>query len=446
MQLDPTTHSPRVLITDAAERSMLATCRGLHAAGYEVSAAAFRGLTTSHWSRYCSDRVRVSDPRVDAARFVADLRRYLERHRCAMVIPGSDFSLFALSQRRDVLAGLTPLAMPPHTVVQRSFNREVLAAAAAQAGLEPAAAVRCGTVDEAVAAADRFGYPVLMKSISTVRDLGAVVAAGPDTHRFADEAQLRAGVSFYGSQWLVQKLASGKTLSFGGVMAGGKLIAIAVSLYLRTWPPQAGNVAFSVTIKPPRGLEEAVQTLLREVGWEGMFELELIQDDRGAITPIDLNPRPYGSMALAIAGGANLPGLWCDWVLERDPQPAAPEPGSTSTASPSFAAALSAAVAVPAAVVGATVACAEPVSVAAVAPASPARAQPGRHYRWEDADLRYLLWQVRRGHWRAAARTLRPWPGVVHAHFRLSDPLPMLVRALVLAVGKVRARVFGRTP
>src|SRR5581483_6301534 len=140
----------------------------------------------------------------------------------------------------------TEIGLPSHAVVQRSFNREVLAAAAGIAGLSPATAVRCGTVDEAVAAARRLGYPVLMKSISTVRDLGELVAAGPGTRRIADEAELRQMVEFYGTAWLVQQVASGRTLSFGGVMGGGRLIAAAVSRYLRTWPPQAGNVSFSV--------------------------------------------------------------------------------------------------------------------------------------------------------------------------------------------------------
>src|SRR5205085_2342929 len=154
-------------------------------------------------------------------------RRYLERRPCAMLVPGSDFSLFAVSQRRDALEGLTQIGLPSHDVVQRSFNREVLAAAAEIAGLSPAAAVRCGTVDEAVAAANRLGYPVLMKSISTVRDLGDVVAAGPGTRRISDEAELRQAVKFYGSAWLMQQLSHGRTLSFGGVMAGGRLIAVA---------------------------------------------------------------------------------------------------------------------------------------------------------------------------------------------------------------------------
>ncbi|HEY2258675.1 MAG TPA: hypothetical protein VGH45_03140 [Solirubrobacteraceae bacterium] len=400
MTAGPIAAGSRVLITDASERSMLAASRGLGAAGYEVSAAAFAPLAAGHWSRSCSGRLRVTDPRVDACGFVADLRRYLDRQPCDALVAGSDFSLLAVSRERDALDGVTLLGLPSHQVVQRSFDREVLAAAADAAGLSPAAAVRCDDVEAAVSAAEEFGFPVLLKSICTVENRGAAVAAGPDTRRVADQLQLRSVAGLYGKSWLVQRVQSGRMLSVGGVIAGGQLRGIAVSAYARTWPPRAGNVAFSVTVKPPPALEEAVTALLRHVGWEGIFELELIESDRGTLTPIDLNPRPYGSMALAVASGANLPGIWCDWLLGRNGEPARRSPGRT---------------------------------------------RPGRHYRWEEADLRNLVWQLRRRHYRAAAQVLRPWRQVVHAYFRASDPLPLLTRVLSLITGRIRARAGSRS-
>jgi predicted ATP-grasp superfamily ATP-dependent carboligase len=391
---------PRVLITDAAERSMIAVCRGLRAGGYAVAAAAFAPLAPGHWSRCCSERLRVTDPRIDIAGFAGELRRWLERRPCAALVPGSDFSLFAVSRERAELEPLTRIGLPPHEIVERSFDREVLAEAAKVAGLAPAAAVLCRDADHAVEVARELGYPVLLKSISTVRDLGGTVAVGPGTLPVADEQALRAAVPDYGGSWLVQRRVSGRTLSFGGVIAGGRLLGAAVSEYRRTWPPSAGNAAFSVTIAPAPELVEQITVVMRHLGWEGMFELELIEEPNGALTPIDLNPRPYGSMSLAVAAGANFPALWCDWLLGRTGGQAGDRP-------------------------------------TVLAP-------PGRAYRWEDADLRHLAWQLRHGHYAAAARVVRPMRGTVHPHFMLSDPLPLAVRAASMANGKIRARRAAR--
>ena len=64
-----------------------------------------------------------------------------------------------------------------------------------------------------------------------------------------------------------------------------------------------------------RKLRSRVSALLTDLGWEGLFELELIEREDGGWHAIDMNPRPYGSMALAIGAGCNLPALWCRHLL-----------------------------------------------------------------------------------------------------------------------------------
>jgi predicted ATP-grasp superfamily ATP-dependent carboligase len=136
-------------------------------------------------------------------------------------------------------------------------------------------------------------------------------------------------------------------------------------------------------------LEEKVERLLAILGWEGIFELELIRSHaqgREELVPIDLNPRPYGSMALASAAGVPLAAIWCDWLLGR---------GAHSSP-------------------------------------QPRRARAGARYRWEDAELRYSAWQLRHAHPRASIEPLRPHREVTHAHFQRSDPLPLIARGLYL--------------
>jgi hypothetical protein len=67
-------------------------------------------------------------------------------------------------------------------------------------------------------------------------------------------------------------------------------------------------------------------------------------------------------------------------------------------------------------------------------------ARAGMRYRWEDADARHLIWQLRRGRLRAALSVLRPRRRVVHAYFRLSDPGPLFARLLYMALNGIRSR------
>jgi predicted ATP-grasp superfamily ATP-dependent carboligase len=107
-----------------------------------------------------------------------------------------------------------------------------------------------------------------------------------------------------------------------------------------------------------------------------MFELELLEAG-GDLALIDVNPRMYGSLSLAIAAGANLPAIWCDRLRDRT----------------------------------------GPLVVA----------EPGHRYRFEAAEANNVLARLRERRWRDAAAIALPRRTVVHAIFNLRDPAPFLI-------------------
>lgn len=366
---------------------MLAACRSLHGAGYNVTAASSTALAAAQWSRSCSRRLRVVDARDDASRFVEQLRDELTHNRYGTLVAGSDSSLLAISQRREQLEELTTLGLPSHSIVERALQRETIEQAARQAGLSWATSIRCVSVEQALAAAHQLGFPVAVKSISAARYGRGAVESVPKGRVVSTAKDLAVAAAGFRDGLLIQRWIAGELVSFGGVFAGGRLLGVAVSRYKRTWPPEGGSVSFSETISSPDRLHEAVQGLVLALGWEGIFELELIQSRTGEFVPIDFNPRPYGSMALANTAGSPLAAIWCDWLLRRHLPSNPPQPVYT---------------------------------------------RPGMRYRWEDGDMRHLAWQLRQGHHRAALKPLRPSRHVTHAHFQVADPLPLLARGIYL--------------
>jgi predicted ATP-grasp superfamily ATP-dependent carboligase len=380
---------PRVLVTNAEERSMLAAMRSLHHAGYDVAGASHTRLAAGQWSRSCRWRTRVTDPRIDAGLFVEQLRAELQRRPYDILLAGSDSALLAISRQRERLQELTELGLPSPAVLERSLTRECLAEAAARAGMTPATSIRCAGVEQALAAADQLGFPLALKSIHAATADAHAMRAAPKGRIVRSASDLIEALPDFADEQLLQRYVAGDLISFAGVAASGRLLGCAVARYRRTWPPDGGSVSFGETIVPPPGLMEMTRSLLADIGWEGIFELELIHVPlQGSFVPIDLNPRPYGSLALATAAGAPLAAIWCDWLLQRDPR---------------------------------------------TTRAEPVCAQPGFSYRWEDGELRYMWHELRAGRWRAALAPLRPHRGVTHAHFQSSDPLPLLARALYLA-------------
>jgi predicted ATP-grasp superfamily ATP-dependent carboligase len=371
----------RVVVTDVHDRAGFGTCRSLSSAGFLVAGVASERPAPGHWSRSCSERFNLVDPRVDPVRYVEELESIVSRGRYAVLVPGSDASLLAVSERRGALESHVRLGLPPDEVVRRALDKRTLLAAAAEAGIACPETVVCSTRRAAFDAARELGFPVIVKPRSTVfRDRGTFAQVG--SLRADDRAALEFSAGVVGRPFLLQRAERGDQYSVGGVIAEGKLIATAVSRYIRTWPVTSGRAAFSETVTPPKGLIDRVERLAADIGWQGIFEVELIRRADGTFAAIDINPRLYGSIVLAHAAGAPIPALWCDWLLGRKP----------------------------AAVV----------------------ARAGFRYRWEDADVRHAFWQIRHRNPRGALSVFRPHRRVVHAHARLADPAPLLARFILL--------------
>jgi predicted ATP-grasp superfamily ATP-dependent carboligase len=376
---------PRILVTDAETRAVLAACRGLGAAGYRVSTVAEDHFAVGHWSRFSKERIRLAGPNADPEAFVERLSRVLRRGAYDLVIPGTERSLLPISERRDLIEPYARLGLPPHEIVLRTLDKPLLQTHAAAVGLTPPTSVVCTTAEEAVEAALGLTFPLIVKPAHSI----TMQAGRLIQHRkgivVGDPTRLKRAVAEAGVPLTLQEYASGATIvSVAGVRADGRLLGPTVVRYIRTFPSRVGMAAMAVTIPPPPLLIQRLEALLELIGWQGIFELELLELGGERLGAIDLNPRPFGWMALAIGAGANLPALWCDHVLGRR-------------------------------------------SV------RPDGARAGIHYRWEDAEIRNAFAQLRRRRFRSALEVLRPHRRVVHAHFRIDDPAPMVARMLTLA-------------
>ncbi len=378
----------RFLVTDAQDRGPLAAIRCLHASGSEVSATASSRVAPGLWSRACGRRAVVPNPAADVDAFVSQLVTVVRRTPHDLLIPGTDESLYAISLRRDRLAPHVALGLPDHEIVDRAMDKTRLSAEATKAGLSTPAQRICESFEEALDAAHGFGFPLFVKGVRTVTASDRGLIRYP-TLAAADEVALGEAQRRYG-RCIVQRCEAGRTISFAGVATPRGLLGSAVSRYRRTWPAPAGSASFSETVAPSAALRESVQTLVRAIGWVGLFELELIEREDGTTMAIDFNPRLYGSMSIARAAGAPLVTLWGAWVLGEDPRPVT--------------------------------------------------ARPGVRYRMEDMDARHILWRMRAGDYRSAALAALPRRRVTHAYFRTRDPLPLVGRGLELARTRWRRR------
>jgi predicted ATP-grasp superfamily ATP-dependent carboligase len=341
-----------VLVTDHGDplnRTSLAAVRALATGGYRAAVTlSGSGSSLAAASRFCARRVRVPAP--SEGDYRSAIHQEMGSGRYVSVLPTSDLALLALE---PALLDL--------------IHKERLAERAVAAGLAVPPSRSFGTARELRAAAAELQYPVVVKPMISV--FPARMVNDP-----TDLVPLRMGAE----PVLVQPYLTEPLHAVAGVIWKGEMVAAVNQRYLRTWPPDCGGGSAAETVSPDRDLEERLTRLLQS--YEGIFMVQL-----AGPYLIDLNLRVYGSLPLAVAGGANIVEIYCDLLRGES--------------------------------------------------VDPVRARPDVFYRWLEGDLRHAARSVRSGliGMGSAVRSLAPRAGTAHSTESIRDPGPMLERLRRLA-------------
>lgn len=339
----------RVLVIEGAlgqGRSAVATVRALAASGYEpVVATTGDGRGPAAASRYCAATVRV--PPASSPAFADAVYRELRTGWYLIALPVSDAAIAAL--------GLDAVALLDKTTLEQRARRVGIRGMPGRVFETPAAVLD---------AADEFQYPIVVKAATVSARGGRLPATRIDIPRDLGGLPPSTG------EVLVQPYMTDQMSAVAGVVWEGRLVAAVHQRYVRTWPVGCGTASYAVSVEPDRDTEDRLVRLLE--GFRGIFQAQFL----GPYL-IDLNPRVYGSLPLAVAAGVNLPAILCRLVR------------------------------------GGTV--------------GMQRGRAGVRYRWIEGDLRHLLRASRQGQmrWREVLSALRPQTGTAHSMACLNDPGPM---------------------
>jgi predicted ATP-grasp superfamily ATP-dependent carboligase len=268
------------LVTDVHIASAVAGVRALGRVGLDVVGLAPRRGAAGLWSRYCAARAIGPDSVTDADGFVDAVRSVIERHGRLVVYPGQDEALNALLADAPAMPAEAVLPYPGAEPLAALRDKARLAGLAAAAGLSTPSTLAAGSARD-----------VLSGELPD----GAVVKPSHPGGAFAD---VRLADS---REDLRALLAS--------VAPDGALVRRFQQVALRTWPADAGISSLAVSVEPDEALVEACRSLLATGGYWGLAQLQFI-DAPGGRRLIDVNTRFYGSLALALAAGVNLPAAW----------------------------------------------------------------------------------------------------------------------------------------
>jgi predicted ATP-grasp superfamily ATP-dependent carboligase len=363
---------PRVLVTGSEHPAGLAALRALDRAGFETWAAVQSRASLGGRSRAAAGLVDVPDPRTEPDDFVGALAAAAKRLGADAVLPGTEAALLAVAGREDAFPASVRVGSAPETALRRATDKTALALLSLRAGMD--------VPHTRILDADGFGFTEAMTFPAMVKPLRSELLTGGRLQRFeADRVESQAELEralrvLPDGVGLVQPYVEGRLISVNGVAFEGGLYGANQHVVHRVWPDRCGQAVYAETIPMIPERERAVATFMKELRWSGVFNLQLIEHD-GRDYVIDLNPRFYVSLTLAVAAGLNLPAIWASLLLGL--------------------------------------------------PFEDSGYRPGVRFRQEKGDPRAIVSELRRGEL-AAARGILPHRRTVHALFSIRDPRPGL--------------------
>jgi predicted ATP-grasp superfamily ATP-dependent carboligase len=161
-------------------------------------------------------------------------------------------------------------------------------------------------------------------TIEDLEPLGAPVVVRPAlSWRFEGERWIRGTVSYEGGlegisrrlrhdpalrhAYLVQRKIEGHGCGLFLLARGGKIVRLFAHRRLREKPPTGGVSTLCVSITPPADLAAAAEKWAAFMKWSGLAMLEFKRSREGPAYLLEVNARPWGSMALAEASGVDFP-------------------------------------------------------------------------------------------------------------------------------------------
>jgi carbamoyl-phosphate synthase large subunit len=230
----------------------------------------------------------------------------------ALLVAGSDEEAAAVAVARDRLARHGIVAnVSPSEMLQRFTDKHVFGEELQKAGFGSGPQQRVDSVAAALAAANACGYPerdVILKPVHGrgrrgVRILTRRNLSGhPDLAAPIAEAELDAYFSVARHDTLVMPFYDGDALTIDILADRGELVQHVCRRWLAGWRfPFPGQ---EILIEPR--YEALARQMARLFGLHGLVDVDAILTPDGEVAPLEINPRPSGSVAVALAAGVPL--------------------------------------------------------------------------------------------------------------------------------------------
>ncbi len=260
------------------------------------------------YSRYTSRCALLHDSEADAERFFSDIRALSESMPSRPVImPVGMATLLALSKKCDEVSEFADIAIAPNDSISLANDKSRLIPFAKELGIPVPLTTFIREGETVSSLSERIPYPCVIK-LSAGELLGLDPQSRYAIIRSRDEFCSKYPVfAAHGEPVLIQQYIEGDGYGVSAVFGkNSEPLEIFCHRRLREYPASGGPSCFCESADCPELADFAIK-LLRALSWVGVAMVEFKGSPEKGFYLMEINPRFWGSLALAPNSGCNIP-------------------------------------------------------------------------------------------------------------------------------------------
>jgi len=306
------------LVTDGMWRKSLATVRGLARCGVKVSVGERTWMASALFSRYASKRYVYPSVTLYPDKFMDWLEGKVKSGRYDVLITPEEETCLLVGQNFSRISPYVRFPLADHESFLLARNKFRLLSHARELGVVCPTTRLIQTGEDFSQGIHDISFPLVLKPVISTGGRGIYYLLKQSSLN----GQFKEMKNKY-DDFLMQEYIPGDQYYGVSVIFNRKnqMRSAFVHKKLRQYPITGGASSYAVSVEYPE-LVEIAEALLQDIGWYGPANIEFKIDSRdGRPHLMEVNPRLWGAVQLAIGSGINVPFLLYQLALKGDIEP-----------------------------------------------------------------------------------------------------------------------------
>lgn len=301
--------SKRILLTYGWCRTAYAALRSLSRAGHTVFCCDASKYAMCRFSRYSNGFFQVNKP--ISRDYVLDISRICSEMQIDVLFPSHEDALFIQKFRTDLPENLIVLA-PDYESLSHILDKGYITALAEKINVKTPHTYFPTSLEHAEKMFENIKYPCVIKTRRGNSGKGVfIVTQKSEGIACYTELVGKVGLSG-GSLPIIQNYIDGFVAGSCFLAENGKILSLFQEKYLLC---KGGNFGTSVFREPfvSHELERSTVEMVKALNYTGIGHFDFVVDcNSGTAYLIEMNPRMWGAIELAISNGYDFP----QWLVE----------------------------------------------------------------------------------------------------------------------------------